>query len=269
MGTRGKVLITGGQGTVGKFLASRLPFDILNPGRNELDLFNIDQVSNYLTEHKIDTVVHCALTGRENLFSQDPIYTTDGLWMFRNLWNNKDKFNKFINLGTAYEFDLTQNNLLIKEADVKQHLPNTSYGYAKNIISRICLDTLNFYNLRLFGVFHEEEANHRFFKKILINKTIDIHNDIYMDYMYLGDIIPMINKIVSQGSDHKDINMVYKNKYRMSELAKLFCNVHGIDPTNINILGNNNLNLTGSSTNLDMNNFNYIGLEEGFRLYKI
>lgn len=267
MGSSNKILITGGKGTVGKFLSSRLPYEILSPGKDELNLFDADQVSSYLTNNDIDVVVHCGLTGREDLFSQEPHYTTDSLWMFRNLWNNKDKFKKFINLGTAYEFDLTQNNWLVREYDVLKHLPNTSYGYAKNLIARTIRETENFYNLRLFGVFHEAEADNRFFKKLFLNKQIDIHNDIYLDYIYLGDLLPVISGIVEGNIKSRDINMSYSKKYKMSELALMFCQVHNIDSTNVKVLGNNGLNLTGHSGRLDMYDIPLIGLD-GFNLYK-
>lgn len=268
MGTRDKILITGGKGTVGKFLSTRLPYDILNPGRDELDLFDPQQVSNYLDQHSVDIVIHCALTGRNNLFSLDPVYTTDSLSMFRNLWNNKHKFKKLINLGTAYEFDLTKDNWLVNEYEIINHLPNTSYGYAKNIISRIIKDTNNFYNLRLFGVFHEEEADTRFFKKLFLNKSIEISNDIYMDYIYLGDIIPVINSIVEGKISMQDINMVYPEKYKMSQLAKLFCQTHNLDCSKIKIAGSNGLNLVGNPRRLGAYNLPLIKFN-GFKLYKI
>ena len=264
-----KILITGGKGTVGQFLSTRLPYEIYSPGKDELNLNNAGEVSQYLDQHKFDVVIHCALTGRENLFSSSPYYTTDSLWMFRNLWNNKDKFKKLINLATAYEFDLTRDNTEIHEYDVLKYLPNTSYGYAKNIITRIVRETPNFFNLRLFGVFHEEEADKRFFKKLLIDKKIEINNDVYFDYFYLGDIIPAINSIIKGQNYFRDMNMVYPKKYKMSELAKLFCVVHSINPDNVVVLGNNGLNLTGSSRLLDMHNFDLLGLEQGFKLYKI
>jgi GDP-L-fucose synthase len=262
-----KILITGGKGKVGSFLTSRLPYEILSPGRDELDLFDLKQVSDYLDQHNVDVVIHCALTGRNDLFSQEPHYTTDSLWMFRNLWNNKHKFKKLINLGTAYEFDLSKDNSSVKEDDILSHLPNTSYGYAKNIIARIIKNTDNFYNLRLFGVFHEAEDDSRFFKKLLLNNGIVINNDVFFDYIYLNDILPVILKILNHNLDFRDINMVYPTKYRMSELAYMFADIHDIDKSSISIQGSNNLNVTGDPTRLI--NFNLMGLQAGIESYKL
>lgn len=264
-----KILITGGQGTVGSFLTNKLPYEILNPGKEELDLFDTNKVSEYLDYHKVDIVIHCALTGRNDLFSTNQQYTADSLWMFRNLWNNKHKYKKLINLGTAYEYDLKKNNWLVTENQILEHLPDTSYGYAKNLIARVIRETNNFFNLRLFGVFHEQEADTRFFKKLLLNNSININNDVYFDYIYLGDIVPMIETIIKDEQLHRDINMVYHTKYKMSELAILFCQVQGIDPAGIKIIGCNGLNLTGDSHQLDHYKFDLLGLENGFKLYKL
>ena len=262
------VLITGGNGTIGKFLKETLSYNIFAPSRNELDLASADAVSKYFDENKIDTVIHCALTGRNDLFSKDPAFTTDSLWMFRNLWNNRHKFNKLINLGTAYELDLEQNNENIIETEFLNHLPSTSYGYAKNIITRIIHETDKFYNLRLFGVFHEHEADNRFFKKLYLNKGIEINNDIYLDYIYLGDVVPVINEIIENKVIYKDINMVYSHKFKLSELANVFCIINNIDPTNVVISGSKGNNLTGNSSRLEALNLRMLGLRRALALYQ-
>ena len=262
------VLITGGNGTIGKFLKEKLSYNIFAPTKYELDLTLADAVSKYFDEHKIDIVIHCALTGRNELFSKDPTFTTDSLWMFRNLWNNRHKYNKLINLGTAYELDLEKNNENIIETEFLNHLPLTSYGYAKNIITRIIYETDKFYNLRLFGVFHEHEADNRFFKKLYLNNGIEINNDIYLDYIYLGDIISVIKEIIDNAVIHKDINMAYSHKFKLSELANIFCIINNIDPTNIIVTGSNGNNLTGNSSRLEALNLRMLGLRRALALYQ-
>ena len=79
----------------------------------------------------------------------------------------------------------------------------------------------------------------------------------------------MILTIIKNEQLHRDVNMVYHTKYKMSELAALFCQIHGIDPAGIKIIGCNGLNLTGDPLQLDHYKFDLLGLEEGFRSYKI
>jgi nucleoside-diphosphate-sugar epimerase len=136
------ILITGGHGFVGSFIAKNLPsYNIITPRKHKLNLFDQAQLGDFFNKYNIDVVIHSALTGREFLSSVDPVYLSDGIIMFRNLWTNRHKFKKFINLGTAFEHDLTVDNTLIKEGDFVNHLPLTSYGLAKNLVASIIRDT--------------------------------------------------------------------------------------------------------------------------------
>jgi nucleoside-diphosphate-sugar epimerase len=188
--------------------------------------------------------------------------------MFRNLWLQKNKYERFVNLGTAYEFDLTQNNDNVLEYGFVHHLPKTSYGYAKNLVARIIRETPSFFNLKLFGVFHETENNNRFFQRVKKQDEVIINNNIYLDYIYLPDILPMLDRMVEGQSQHSDVNMVYPHKYRLSEMAEILCNHLGLPVSKIKIINPIGSNLTGDSTALNSYKFNLLGLEQGLRNYK-
>jgi len=265
-----KILITGARGFVGSFIAKHLAekHTLLTPTRQELDLTNLEQVEAWFNNNEVEVVVHCALSGREVLSSTEPRYLSDGLLMFRNLWLQKNKYERFVNLGTAYEFDLTQNNNEISEHDFVHHLPKTSYGYAKNLIARIIRDTPSFFNLKLFGVFHETENSNRFFQRVKHQDEIVINNNIYLDYIYLPDILPMLDRMVEGHSQYYDVNMVYPYKYRLSDMAEILCNHLGLPVSKIKIINPTGNNLTGSSIALNSYKFDLIGLEQGLRNYK-
>lgn len=263
------ILITGGRGFVGGYIAKHLrSHNVYTPSRHELNLFDINSLTEFFKNHTIDIVIHCALTGREVLSSVDPVYLSDGLLMFRNLWANKHRYKKLINLGTAYEHDLSIDNSMIKEGDFINHLPLTSYGLSKNIIARIIRDTENFYNLRIFGNFYETESDKRFFKKVIKEDAVVIANDSFIDYIYMPDIIPMIECIINGDCQHRDINMVYPHKYRLSEMAYMLCDFMSINKNKITIGNSNGNNLTGDSSTLSSYNLKLIGLEQGLRNYK-
>ena len=265
-----KILITGARGFVGSFIANHLAekYTLLTPTRQELDLTNLEQVETWFQTNEVDVVVHCALSGREVLSSTDPQYLSDGLLMFRNLWLQKCRYKRFVHLGTAYEFDLTKNNNNVLETEFVHHLPKTSYGYAKNVAARIIRDTPSFYNLKLFGVFHESESSNRFFQRVKQQDEVVINNDIYLDYIYLPDILPMLDRMIEGCSQHSDVNMVYPYKYRLSEMAEILCKHLGLPTSKIKIKNSTGNNLTGDSVALSSYNFNLIGLEQGLRNYK-
>jgi nucleoside-diphosphate-sugar epimerase len=265
-----KILITGAGGFVGSFIAKHLDtkFELLTPSSKEMNLTNLEQVETWFQNNEVNVVVHCALSGREVLSSTDPQYLSDGLLMFRNLWLQKHRYERFVHLGTAYEFDLTKNNNIVLEHEFVHHLPRTSYGYAKNIAARIIKDTPGFYNLKLFGVFHEDENANRFFQRVKQQDEVIINNDIYLDYIYLPDILPMLDRMVEGRSQHSDVNMVYPHKYRLSEMAEILCKHLDLPLTKIKIKNSTGNNLTGDSVALSSYNFNLIGLEQGLRNYK-
>lgn len=263
------ILITGANGFVGGFIANNLSrYTVFAPKKHELNLFDIKNLNNFFTNHSIDIVIHCALTGREVLSSVDPVYLSDGLLMFRNIWANKHRFKKLIHLGTAYEHDLTVDNTSIVEGDFLNHLPFTSYGLAKNIAARIIRETENFYNLRIFGNFHETESEKRFFKKVIKEDRVVIANDAYIDYIYMQDLMPVIEHIINEHCQHRDINMVYPHKYRLSEMAYMLCEFMNLNKNKIEIVNPTGNNLTGDGYLLSIHNFKLIGLEQGLRNYK-
>ena len=68
--------------------------------------------------------------------------------MFYNLLNNKHYFGKLINFGSGAELNM----------------PTDPYGLSKNIISKIIDAEPHFYNIRIYGVFDENELDTRFIK---------------------------------------------------------------------------------------------------------
>lgn len=268
-----KILITGGNGFVGSYLRNYYTgaHTIFAPGHSVLDLTNGESVDKFFDRNDIDIVIHCALAGRDRINAVDHGLTSQNLEMFTNLWRNKNRFSKLINCGTGNEFDTSLNIDNADEDELYKHLPRASYGYAKNIIARIIDSTENFYNLRLFGVFHHTESPRRFFK-LIFNATDDapfrIFQNQYFDFINLEDIVPMMDAIMNDSTNDRNINMVYEQKFLQSELAYMFADVHNIPHSRIIVEHNSNIHFTGNGSKLAKHNFVFQGLEQGFRKYK-
>jgi nucleoside-diphosphate-sugar epimerase len=266
-----KIFVTGSAGFVGSKLVAYFKsqgHEVLHPVRAELDLANHDQVNKFFDDNSIDVVVHCAVAGRTNMTGQDLAISGENVIMIRNLYSNKDKFTRLVNVASGYEFDhITQNVNLVHEHDIETVLPQASYGMGKNIVARIVRGTDNWVNLRLFGMFHEDESDARIFKKLRTGSgPFTIDSDRQFDFVYLNDVLPMFDLAIAGNLRHKCINLVYQEKFYMGDLIKYFCKIHNIDREVI-IKSINDKNYTGAYNRWQEYEYPRIGLKEALKRY--
>jgi len=261
-----KILITGGNGFVGKSLVKALKteHDVYFPSSQELDLTDTDSVNKYLQNKYFDWVIHCAIRGGRRTGEDSPYTTYNNLKMFFNLMNNKDRFGKLINFASGAEFDRTTavnsntNNLL-------SSYPTDYYGMAKNIISRIVQDNHQ-YNFRIYGVFGVDEDETRFIKaniqKVKKGEPIEIHQDRFFDFIYIDDLINVVKYYINNPSYPLDNNLdlVYQTKLKLSNIAQL---IPGLNQIKFKTKTQGK-SYTGSNLGIPLD-IELIGLEEGIK----
>lgn len=265
-----KILITGANGFIGGYLRDHLSkqHQVYAPGRSLLDLTNYHSVNTFFETNEVDVVVHCALIGRNNTNSVDDALAIGNMNMFTNLYRNRHRFGKLINMGTGNEFDTTVNNRDAVEETLYNRMPIASYGYAKNMIARCIADTDNMFNMRLFGVFGRKEAPQRFFKRLKnAEDNFHIFQDCYFDFFWVEDLYPVVDAIINGDIVYRDFNCVYKEKYLMSELAEQFADIHGIDRELIKVDARSLVNFSGNPSKLHSLGLKLQGLEAGLRSY--
>lgn len=211
-----KILITGSRGYVAKSIIQSLKekYDITGISRNDFDLRNYQDTSYFFKHKKFDCLIHCAISGGSRLKNDDISVLDDNLRMYYNLLDNEEHYNRFINIGSGAEY----------------YMPNTPYGMSKKVINQSISGKSNFYNLRIYGVFDENELDTRFIKSNInryINKIpIEIHADRAMDFFYMQDFVNLIDYYVSdKNPKHKDYDCVYEDRgysypIMLSELAE-------------------------------------------------
>jgi len=261
------ILITGGNGFVATHLKNFLDKNhtVYAPGKNQLNCLEPQEVNKFFDTHEVDIVIHTALTGREQLFDNSPRWIREGLGMWYNIYNNRHRYKQLIQYGSAYELNLSRMHRDATLADVLNSLPMTSYGSAKNFMSRMSSETDNFYTLRIFGHFHYTEPAHRFFKNLSNSKKFTLHEDKQFDYFNLDDTLSVTEFVINERPTVRDINLVYPEKLLLSDQVKLFCKVKNIHPE-VEILSSG-LDLTGDASVLNSFNLPLQGLEAGFRKY--
>jgi nucleoside-diphosphate-sugar epimerase len=267
------ILITGGRGFIGSYLANhyRDKYTVLAPQRSRLDFTNSASVDSFFNTNKVDVVIHTALAGRNNINGVDHQQAQQNMEMFLNVWRNRHKFKKLINMGTGNEFDTTTDILRATEDTLFDRVPMSSYGYSKNLIARICRETENFTNLRIFGMYHHTEKPERFFQKLhraTSEQPLSIWQDCYFDFFNLDDFPTVIDTVLNEQLPFNDMNVVYPEKYLFSELAEKFLEIHNHNADGVRIEAQGGNSFSGDSSRLDSLNLKFKGLEEGFKLYK-
>lgn len=265
-----KVALLGAKGFLGSFLFDYFKnshYDIIPVTRQVLDLVNYQQVQTWLERTKPNVIVNCAVAGGGiNVDIDNPQDLKDNLNIFLNFFNSQHDF-RFINIGSGAEFDRNKDISLCREDDIVNRRPTSSYGYAKNVIARLCWQRHNFYTLRLFGCFHNTEPKFRLFPTFL--QTINLpFKDRYYDYISADDFALIVDHYITNSEENldKDINCVYPNKLKLSEILLQFAKYH-CPQGKIEILPESTHNYTGDGTKLSNMKIALTGLETGLRNY--
>ena len=254
-----KILLTGSNGYIAQSIYNKLcdKYDFVLLNRDVCDLTSTKQVDQFFIDSKshFDCIIHTAITGGSRLKVDDQDVITNNILMFYNLYKNEHHYKQFISLGSGAEL-----------------YDNTSpYGFSKYIINNIINSKQNFFNLRIFGIFDENELDTRFIKrsiyKSLEGKPIEIYQDKKMDFFYMKDFISLLEYYLNNAKNcPKNIDCCYKENYYLSDIAKTITSLCDTDIIiTDNDIGNS---YTGSHTEIDIK---YDGLLKGIHdtFYKL
>ena len=256
-----RILITGGNGNIATIIKNGLKDYIIDaPSRQELDVMSYNSIKYYLDTHDYtnyylnnNIIIHTAIKGgrRTKEESADVVYTN--LYMFENLVKFIDRFKMFINLDSAAIYNRSQDIYCRKENEI-YNVPRDYYGFSKYLIYQRSLQYDSIYNFRLFNIFHPNEENDRFIKACFLakksNSNITINEDKYFDFVSSEDFIKILIYYIGNISSNqknkleKTINICYKEKYKLSEIANMILNNNNIiihNRSDLNYCGDNSL----------------------------
>jgi nucleoside-diphosphate-sugar epimerase len=249
-----RILITGANGYVGKSLYNALKdkYDVTAITRDSFDLTNPIAMSKFFqSRYPFDVVLHCAVAGATNPRNENWEICDSNLIMYYNLLQSKGYYKRLIHFGSGAE----------------TYLPSTPYGYSKKVIAKSILNQDNFYNVKIFGVFDENELDTRFIKaniKRYINKEpIKINEVKFMDFFYMQDLIKVIEYYISEEKPPKEFDCVYsENSYTLFGLA---CLINKLDDYEVEVvygdkIGDDYLSKYRTPLPIEL-----IGLEQGIK----
>lgn len=249
-----RILITGANGYIGKTLhnALRETHYVVAIHRGNVDLTNTIALGKFFqSNHHFDVVLHCAVAGGSRLQKDDWSILDKNLAMYYNLLQFRKHYTRLIHFGSGAE----------------TYMGSEPYGYSKKVIAKSILNQDNFYNIKIFGVFDENELETRFIKgniKRYINKEpIQIHKDKVMDFFYMEDLISVVKYYIAEKEPPKEFDCVYEDKYTLAGIATMINNCSYPDQVEIQIQ-EEGLDIYVSKYRSSLP-YGFIGLEEGIK----
>lgn len=216
-----KILITGGDGYVGSSLYATLKenYNVTKISRKDFDLLDVNKLGEWFKSKRFDVVIHCAIQGGIRSKADKIDVLDDNLNMYYNLLRHKSHYGKFINIGSGAELCGTG-----------------YYALSKKVIRESVLHYDNFYNIRAFGIFDENELDNRFIKANMLRyinkKPMLIHSDIKMDFFYMKDFVSLVEHYIENDNLDKEIDCCYSEKMYLSDIA---CEINKLDTWRVSI----------------------------------
>lgn len=210
-----KILLTGSTGFIGRNLREKLQgkYELSCPYSYEIDLKNTEAVKEYLKKENFDIVIHAANVNSTRNKETTMYDSLDGnLRMFFNLERCKEYFGRMYYFGSGAEYDRENYLPNMKEEYFGKHVPKDAYGFSKYIMSRVCEQDNNIYDLRLFGVYGKyEEWERRFISnaicKSLKGMDITIQKNVYFDYLWVDDLCNIMEWFIENTPQYKHYNV--------------------------------------------------------------
>lgn len=271
-----KVLILGANSFVARSLIDFFKtekvsgLEIVSLSRKECDLTSFSALNKIFEKSYYDCVINCAIAGGGRLLVNDTDENFfDNILIQQNILAFKERYGRLIAFGSGAEFDRSLDVLHVEEGDIG--MPNKNrYSLAKSVNYQLLKDKSFVSYLRIFNVFGELERDDRFIKsnirKYINKQNIEIWGDAYFDFFYIEDLCKVVKKeIFSKNYDYVEYNLVYKNKYLLSEIAKII-NSLSSQKVNIKITGKAiNNHYTGKGDRLSRVGLTFVGLERGLK----
>lgn len=246
------ILIIGCNGYIGKTLTIFLKkhHNITATTRNNFDLENFQETRNWFDGKYFDVVINTAVVGGSRLKNDDKEIIHQNLKMHYNLMSNINHFSKLISFGSGAEIFAT----------------NSPYGTSKKLISESLVSHHKGFNIRIFGVFDENELETRFIKSNIIRyikkEPMIIHTNKIMDFFYMKDLISLVEYYATHDNPPKETNCSYEQKYTLKNIANMINNLDDYKVP-IEIVNKKELEFyCGEATEIPVE---LIGLEKGIK----
>ena len=250
------ILLTGASGFIGRNLLPLLreTYDVFAPSRQELDLLDADAVRRYLQKGQFDAVIHLAgPTGHNPQDSQNELFERS-LRVFSSLEHCSGLYGKMIYLGSGAEYGKHRPISMISEEEFGNELPRDAYGLSRFLMSRLGEKRNNIVNLRLFACCGPGDMPHKLIPSIITcikeKKNIELRQDVWFDYIFVKDILPVLQHLIEYPAKFKAYNLCSGERIKISSIAEEIKRQMGLNSGIIFQKDGLNLEYTGSNLRL-------------------
>jgi GDP-L-fucose synthase len=225
------IFITGSNGFIGSHLKEYLTstyqsYNLFTPSSKELDLYDENQVDNYISNNNIDIIIHLANRGggRDTLDMKN--VTEYNLRLFFNIAKHENNVKKIISFGSGAEYSKHKPIVDVKEEDYLLSQPLDEYGLYKSITSKYIEKSDNIVQLRIFGAYGEyENYRYKFISNAIVKNILQlpivINKNVYFDYIYINDLVKMIDWFIHNNPKEKIYNATTGKKVDLVTLANI------------------------------------------------
>jgi GDP-L-fucose synthase len=232
-----RVLLTGGSGFIGRnLLASPLGanYEFLSPGHRELDLVDTDQVDAFFRANRVDAIVHAAgKPGHRNAPDHDALFYSNTRQYF-NLARHAPEVERMIVIGSGASYGMEHYLPRMQEGYFGVHVPKDEHGFMLYVTGRDIARSANIVDLRVFGVFGPgEDYAIRFISNMMCKCVhglpLTVKQDRRMDYLWVGDLAPVLDALLSGEPRHRAYNVTPDETVSLVDLAHRIRAVSGKD----------------------------------------
>lgn len=225
------IFITGSSGFIGSHLKEYLSRNyescrLFTPFSTELDLVDELAVDNYILSNKIDIIIHLANKGGDRTTVNMKNLTEYNLRIFFNIAKHEKNVKKIISFGSGAEYGKHKPIIDAKEEDYLKSQPLDEYGFYKSITSKYIEKSQKIVQLRIFGAYGEyENYRYKFISNAIVKNLLKlpmvINKNVYFDYIYIDDLVKMIDWAIHNETKEKIYNVTTGTKIDLISLSNL------------------------------------------------
>lgn len=246
------ILITGQNGFIGSNIYN---YFVRN---NKVSLFTSKiSISSNVLDHfsSVHTTIHCAHEGSDNdsEIKSNPTLFNNLMMLYKLLEVNDCK--RIFYLGSGSEYDKRNHIQIVSEDEIGESVPIDKGGFVKYVMNMVARESNNIYNLRLFGIFGENDFRvlHR---RVIYNLCIRAINHMELiikdnhkyDFLYIKDLLKIVDKFLQKEElMYHDYNVCTGKVIDFVEVAKIVKKISGDNSLNIKVENDNGMYYGGNN----------------------